>query len=717
MKYLFSFIFIFSCVNIFPQEIFIKDSVSKNPVPHAVISSRNKNTVSDNEGKFRSEFFFAEDTLSISHIAYKTKNVLLKNLKQNREILLTPGIINTEGVTVTSQKYDANNSSFKETIVLTEKGKQNYISVGDLLKNQSSLFIKDYGGAGSNKTVSSRGMSSENTIVLFNEARVNDLRTGIFDFNSLDINSVDKIIYLKSFDYDTPFSSPGGVIKLITDPQNEISKFSFHAKISSDQLKSFGTNILTGYAGFLFRFNAERSWSSNNYNYKFDNTEHKRANAWLSKTFISGDILRNGKDYTLKIYTNYSFFNNGIPGFIATNNLSSSQASNNNISNLNVLTANYFINENYSTSANLTYNYQSLVIDDPLGAIFFSNDKRESRLNDLTGSAKLKYNNSNWNANIGAEITTAKLANISGFLSSSGLVDNISRTVQRLFAGAKWSCADPFYHVKQISLTGLAAYENLDEKLPAESNSHSGSYKTGIMIQPSFIDNINIKVNYGDDYRLPTFNERYYSLIYSRYDLKSEKYNWFDAGIDYNFNLFGNSVISASYFDIKGKNKIIWIPSRGGLQIPRNVANFETKGFELSFSKNIIDSGYLLTVSYNYTDSRNKTKISADDNSYDKYIMYTPMHRLNINLTADISIFSFCFGTSYVSERYYSTDNVYKLSPYLICDASVSGSFDIAGIKNTISLTAYNINNENYFIIQSYPMPLTSYLFTYNLEI
>lgn len=718
MKYLFSFVFILSLACVYAQEIVVKDSLSGAPLPQVVVTSgKTQGTATDEKGRFSIGHFKNSDTIVLSHIAYQTKKITLEELHKIKEVLLTPAVLKNKGVTVTSARAEQNAASFKEELNVTKEEKLNYISVGDYLKNQTSLYVKDYGGAGGQKSVSSRGMSSENTMVLFNEARVNDLRTGIFDFNSVDINSIDKVVYLKSFDYDTPFSTPGGVIKLSTDAYIDSSRLALHVKINSDDLKSFGFTASTGMAGLLIRINGERCWSANNYRYIFEGNEHNRENSWLSKTFISGDVIKNGSNYSAKLYSNYSFFNSGIPGFVATNNLASSRAANKTVSTLNILNGEYYINENYSVAGNINYNYQTLVIDDPDGVIFYSNTKKESRLNDLASSIKLKYYNSGWNFNLGYEYITASLSNIAAFVSSSGVANDISRKSNRLYAGMKKSFLDPAGFVRAINITALGSYEDLSEKIPTDAETNAYSYKTGLALVPSFADYIIFKLNYGNDYRPPTFNERYYSLLYSHYDLKSEKYQWLDCGFDFNFNVWGAGQLSASYFNIKGNNKIIWIPTRMAMQIPRNVGCFQTQGFELSLVKHIIDSSFRFNASYNYTDSRNKTKTSEQDLSYDKYILYTPLHRVNLGFEADISIFRVSLSSSFISERFYSTDNLYKLPSYFLLDGSVQGSFYIAGRKNTIALTVYNITDENYFIIQSYPMPLRAFLLTYNLEI
>jgi outer membrane cobalamin receptor len=718
MKYLFSFFIFIWSVGIYAQEIVVIDSVSGLPVESVVVTSGSgKGSVTDENGGFSLKNFAKGDTLVFSRIAYQKKILDYETVKNLNVIKLLRATINRQGVTITSRQAGINDNSFKQEIKITEDERLKYVSVGDFLKNNSSLYIKDYGGEGSVKSVSSRGMSSENTLVLFNEARVNDLRTGIFDFNSLDINSVDKIEYYKSFDYDTPFSSPGGVIKLVTDSYNDSAKVSFHTKFNTDNLKSFGLLASAGVSGMIMRFNVERGWSANNYDYEFENKRHERGNAWLSKTFLSGNLSKAGGNYTVKLYSNYSFFNSGIPGFVATNNLSSSRASNRTISNLNILSGEYFFKSNFSALASVSYNYQSLLIDDPDGMIFYSNTKRESKLNDFSSTVKIKYSLENWNFTAGYERISASLSNITAFVSSSGIVDDISRNTNRFYAGVKKTFIHPVDYVKVFSITAVAAHEELSEKLPGEIKSNSSTYKIGLSLSPSIAPWMTMKGNYSRDFRSPTFNERYYSLLYSHYDLKGEKYEWYDAGADFDFDFYGTAQISVSYFNIKGSNKIIWIPTRMAMQLPRNVGIFQTQGFELSFYKEFFDGGVKLNASYNYNDSRNKTRASEQDLSYDKYIMYTPLHRINAGIEAELKPITFSVSTSYISERFYSTDNIYKLLPYFICDVSVRGSFFLAGRRNTLSVTAYNIANEDYFIIQSYPMPLRTFMLTYNLEI
>ncbi|RPI71463.1 MAG: TonB-dependent receptor [Ignavibacteriales bacterium] len=168
-----------------------------------------------------------------------------------------------------------------------------------------------------------------------------------------------------------------------------------------------------------------------------------------------------------------------------------------------------------------------------------------------------------------------------------------------------------------------------------------------------------------------------------------------------------------------GKDKIIWIPTRLALQTPRNISKINTQGVELSIEKKLFGDILDISFFYIYTDARNKSKVSENDLSYNKQIIYTPAHRFNFNFTARLNPFSFSLYSSFVDKRFYTTDNNnnYLLPEYFITDISASYNFKIFNHNQSLTLTVYNLLNEDYFVIQSYPMPLRTFLITLNMEI
>jgi vitamin B12 transporter len=181
----------------------------------------------------------------------------------------------------------------------------------------------------------------------------------------------------------------------------------------------------------------------------------------------------------------------------------------------------------------------------------------------------------------------------------------------------------------------------------------------------------------------------------------------------------GDFKVSANLFRIEGEDKIIWIPTRLALQVPRNAGEILSKGAEIIFGKSFFNETINLNAAYNLTDVKNKTKLSGSDNSYNKQLVYTPVHRINFNGRISYDDFTFSFYTNFTGERFYTSDNnpAYSLPEFFIADASASYNLQLFQKKHLITFSVYNLFNEEYLLIQSYPMPLRSYLLSINMEL
>jgi len=93
----------------------------------------------------------------------------------------------------------------------------NPILVNDDLQYAVGVNIRDYGGLSSIKTVSLRGMPSNQTLILMDGLRVTNSQTGIADISKLFISSVDRIEVAKggaSSQYGS--NAMAGVVNMIS---------------------------------------------------------------------------------------------------------------------------------------------------------------------------------------------------------------------------------------------------------------------------------------------------------------------------------------------------------------------------------------------------------------------------------------------------------------------------------------------------------------------
>jgi iron complex outermembrane receptor protein len=701
--------------------LFFYDENSKVPISSVFVKINERViAISDDKGKATISNFI-NDTLVISHISYEKIKILLKS-NQNVAIYLKPKSLNTSPIIVQGKKV--NTSSNYQMIKIDETNNKFYVTnVTELFKHQTSFFVKDYGQGMSLKTVSSRGMSSENTIVLFNEARINDLRTGSFDFNSINLNSIDNIdIFYGSDDYNI-YSSVGGIIKINTGNFTNKQKYYITTKTTNDKMKSISVGSSIPIDKFKFSFNFERTYSPNQYLYEFENTFQNRKNAQFNKTFVSTNILYSENNYTNKIYLHYNYFNTGIPGAVVSN-----YDGDNNIENITraitgIINNNFIINQNLSFFNTIAYNFNEFTILDKDKHLYYPFDKRKSTLEELQSTNRFFIKLNNFTFNISDFILYSKLKDHSNINLILNKTPNYNRILNKLTFSSNYEYDDDLIMFAKPSINGAIYYTYIQENLSKRLNDNFYSYKFGIILPFEFYNNLRITSNFLRDVREPSYSERFYSTIdrFSDKDLKNEDYYSYDAAINFkNDNLLPFS-FTITYFNIKASNKIVWVPiSRlPGLQYPVNEGKISSTGYELFFNAKILPLYSEISFNYVYNKSINKNKFSDNDNSYNKLLVYSPVNKFTANYTFDYKNVSSCISYNFVGKRYYTTDNTprNKLPKYNLVDASISYKFSYENFKFVTGMTVMNIFNEKYFIIQSYPMPLRNYLIFINMEV
>lgn len=705
-------------LNLYAQEyITVLDDSTGLPVESVSVISGSKGTTTNQDGKFALTTFSPTDTLTLSHVAYRNVTYPYEYFRTNDTIYLIPQSHSSGEVIVTDERT-RRETSIAETVEITDEDKAVYTSTGDLLKKKTTLFIKDYGGTGSLQAVSARGLSSENTLVLFNEARINDLRTGNFDFSLINLNTVDNITYIKSSDEDNYYSAAGGIVKITTNRFEE-KYSSLSLKASSDGMQGIELNTASNEHDIKYEFSVERSYSPNHYDYTFEEKDLERENAHFSKTFASANLGYIGDKFSVKYYSHYSLLQNGIPGFVVTNNYNSSRATHKNESFLNIANFDYLLNDGVNFNSTLSYHKQDLRLYDPEGNLLLQDDEQASSLNDAAWRIGSQVNNELYRLTLGYEFNYADIDEVGAFLSGINAPENLIRRVHRGIAAVAFTPNVLINFADNITVSASTIYERYEEEVDNTLDTDHTSYGIGLAFTPKLPHPVTIRTSYSHNYRVPTFNERYYSSIFNHDFLDKEEYKSFNAGIETNFEIAGEQKFEFTYYYIDGINKIIWVPTRLALQIPRSIGKVESTGIEAALYNSFLQNKLSLDLLYTYTSSKNKSATTADDATYDKQLVYTPEHRLNINTNLALGDFSISAYGSFVGKSYFTPDNnpLNELEHYFLIDASASYNFNYLGIKNRVTLSAYNITDKEYYVIQSYPMPLRSFQITYTMRI
>lgn len=210
------------------------------------------------------------------------------------------------------------------------------------------------------------------------------------------------------------------------------------------------------------------------------------------------------------------------------------------------------------------------------------------------------------------------------------------------------------------------------------------------------------------NYRIPTFNELYWA-VWGNPNLISENGWCSSVGVD----IYKTIASVKSKFEISGFNNnidnwIMWIPS-GQIWHPMNIQKVWSRGFEqsLKLQKNVADITFVLNQHYTFVRS---SKMQDGHWLTSKQLMYVPIHKASVSLTAEYKAISATYLHSLESQRFTTDEN----SPYSKVAAYNVGNVSIAGTYKQFrcSFKVNNVWNASYQVMSGYAMPMRNYMFS-----
>jgi vitamin B12 transporter len=214
-----------------------------------------------------------------------------------------------------------------------------------------------------------------------------------------------------------------------------------------------------------------------------------------------------------------------------------------------------------------------------------------------------------------------------------------------------------------------------------------------------------LKTNYFRSFKFPDFEDLYWSGGGSQGnpDLRPEDGWGADLGGEFRYKeLF---TLESTLFAQWTEDSIHWHRAVGGVWEPQNIGEAAFFGLDTRFKANIpvswgpvkkltpaLSYQYLLSylLSYGYT---------WDDA---KRIPYQPMHTAGASLDVSWESGSVLISGHYESLRYYSVTNLIALDPYLLLTVNASQSI---GKHLTVYTVFRNLLNQSYESYNRYPMP------------
>ncbi|AZB35055.1 TonB-dependent receptor [Chryseobacterium bernardetii] len=632
--------------------------------------------------------------------------------------------------------------SFKEilpaqTLQGEELERLNSHSVADALRYFSGVQIKDYGGMGGLKTVNIRSMGSQHVGVFYDGIQLGNAQNGQVDLGRYSLDDLEEISLYNGqkseiFQPAKDFGSSGSIYLQPKTPVftgNRKTNLTIRAKSASIDLfnpsfrleqkisKRISASVSAEFlqSDGLYKFRYSRKYpngatASDTISKRYDSD----IKAKRFETSVNG-TLNNGS-WNIRGYGYIS--NRGIPAPIVKNRFKARGA--------RMLDENYFVQANFrkkmfpkfETQLKAKFAYDYTYFNDTVRSQAQYQAKNTYIQREVYLSSSNIYSvNSNWDVSVSGDFQYNNLdADLKNFSYPTRYT-----TLVALATTYQWN------RFKFLgSLLGTFTSEKVKMNFkPDDRREWTPAFF--MSYQPASIPELTLRAFYKNIFRLPTFNDLYYTSVGNTF-LNPEFTHQYDVGFTYQ-KKYDKSLFKGIYAKVDGyynkvTDKIVAIPTTNMFRwMMLNLGKVEIMGADVNLQTELMLGKVKLRplLAYTYQSAQDKTITKGfKETYYGEQIPYTPKHSGSFTLMADYKDWSFNYSTIYVGERYDGQqDNIrYNyIQPWYTHDLSVQRKLSLAGHPFKINLEMNNVFNQYYDVVLNYPMPGRNFRLTLNFTL
>ena len=232
---------------------------------------------------------------------------------------------------------------------------------------------------------------------------------------------------------------------------------------------------------------------------------------------------------------------------------------------------------------------------------------------------------------------------------------------------------------------------------------------------------LNVRAFYKKVFRMPTLNDLYYTFIGNK-DLKPEYTTQYDVGITFS-HTWNNHWLKSLDLQIDGyysevDDKIIAMPTSNQFRWTMiNLGHVEIRGLDAAIRGEWGFGKVELSTLFNYTYQKAQDFTDPTSEWYGGQIPYIPWHGGSIILNGSYQTWSCNYSFIYTGERYEAVANIPEnyAQPWYTHDFSLSKTFQWGKTGIRVTAEINNIFNQQYEVVQCYPMPGTSFKIKLNV--
>lgn len=605
-------------------------------------------------------------------------------------------------------------------------------SVADAIRYFSGVQIKDYGGIGGLKTVNIRSMGSQHVGVFYDGIELGNAQNGVVDLGKFSLDNMEAVSLYNGqksaiFQPAKDFGSSGSIYLTTRTPEFLYNKkHNLKATVKTGSFDLVNPSILWEYKfnkKLSSSFNAEYMHTSGKYKFSYtkkngyDTTAVRQngdVNALRLEYGVFGKIHQG--EWKAKTY----FYNSerGYPGAFVREEPGRFKNQDRQWDTNFFLQSSFRKNyKKYSFLLSGKYACDYLhYLSDPrldVSTMYINNHYRQQEV--YISAANRYFILPFWAVNISTDFQWNKLsADLYGFVYPNRYTGLVAVATSFHFEQLKL----------QASLLGTFVHETTQTENSAAPNKEKYTPTIIASYKPWESTDLNFRTFYKRIFRMPTLNDLYYTFIGNK-NLDPEYTNQYDIGATYSKELKQQSFtrfeiqVDAYYNEVE--NKIVAMPTSNQFRWTMvNLGFVEIRGIDVAIQSSFLFGKKIeLDTRINYTYQKAQDFTSKSSNYYGGQIPYIPWHSGSLVLNGSYHDWDLNYSFIYTGERYESQANIPEnyTKPWYTSDFSASRKLNRNRKEIRLTAEINNIFNQQYEVVQNYPMPGINFKFILNVII
>ena len=561
------------------------------------------------------------------------------------------------------------------------------LTVADVLRQSSSVFLQDVGGGAALKTAFLRGTASQHLLVLVNGVRQNTFQNGLVDFSLFPLSDVQSIEIVRggsSALYGA--DALGGVVNILTRRPKSPFEFRADGAVGSFDYGRWGLEGQGRVGGIGLLAGGSQEYGSDKFLFQHPaGGDSLRRNADFRKRriYVHGDMPL-GESSEVRLFSQILKSDRGVPGSLTFSSDSARQHDEDANVSMEFHTASSQI-ARFVVRGAFHYNYQTYIDPNPSYPL---NSRYRNLYVAINPEAQFVLAD-NYRIMLGVEFDE-------GTLEGNDFTGRILRIQKSAYLSNELRLVSQREMFDLISLYGMIRYDDISD---VDSDVMP---KVGVNVRLARVGDVRLRASYGTSFRSPSFNDLYYVDV-NNPDLRPEYSTSFDAGITSEFN-DGNDrhKFELTYFDIRTRDRILFDLTASR---PVNIGRVTSTGLEAKYHGRLFDNILEFGLSYSLTATIKKNKSPGDDPAFEKQLLYIPRHSANSFAALRLDPVRITLSHLLVGRRFTTNDHLSLLPEHHLFDAAVTTMLGWQQATIVLSAQVKNIFDRSYNVVPEYPMP------------